>query len=71
MLHSSVPFAVPFAAEACGYMGKAAVRFMNCLGEIVAERQLVSNAHSCAGSALGLLWCTCDGGMLRCAARVG
>ena len=28
---------VPFAVETCGYMGKGAVRFVACLGDIVPE----------------------------------
>ena len=28
---------VPFAVEMAGYMGKEAVKFVNCLGDIAAE----------------------------------
>ena len=28
---------VPFAVEPCGYVGKEAVKFVNCLGDIAAK----------------------------------
>ena len=34
--HAAFQF-VPFAVETCGFMGKEAVRFVNCLGDITAQ----------------------------------
>ena len=66
MLHSSVPFAM----EACRYMSKEAVRFVNRLGGVVAASKcMYHGAFMCC--ALYLLLVSCRRGMLICAARVG
>ena len=68
--HAAFRF-VPFAVEACGYMGKEAVKFVNRLGDTAAENgRIPKGAFVRCGSAAAVGDGAEGGGMLRCSAGV-
>ena len=46
--HAAFRF-MPHAVETCRYMGKHAVNFLNHLGDVAAESDLIPRLHLCVG----------------------